>query len=211
MILDDHVAGQRAVVGQNHVVAQQHVVGDVAVGEDMVVRPHHRRLAVACGAVHGDVFAEGVVVADACPRCAALPFQVLRLETDGGEREKLVTCADLGVAVDDDVRMQPVSLAKRDVPADDAVRANNTVAAESGPGMNDCGGMNLRHDVRLVGYELPARVKVISASLTTSPRTVQTPLALATLPRALSSSMSICSTSPGLTGLRHFTLSAAMK
>ena len=36
--------------------------------------------------------------------------------------------------VDDDVRVQSVPLAKRDVLADDAVRANNTVAAESGPG-----------------------------------------------------------------------------
>ena len=125
-----------------------------AIRHDVIVRPHHRRLAVAGGAVHGDVFAEGVAVADARPCRAAFPFQVLRLEADGGEREKLVAAADLGMPVDDDVRVQSVPLAKRDVLADDAVRANGTVAANGGSRMDDCAGMDLRHGVRLAGCYL---------------------------------------------------------
>ena len=161
--------------------------------------------------MHCHVFSEGVTVAYACPCRATLPFQVLSLEADGGEGEKLVAAADLGVTIDNDVRMQPVRLAKRDVPADDAVRTDFTIVANGCIGMNDCAGMNLGQGVRLDGYSLPMREKVISASLTTSPPTVQTPRALATLLRALSSSISICNTSPGLTGLRHFTFSADMK
>ena len=161
--------------------------------------------------MHCHIFSEGVTVADACPCRATLPLQVLSLDADGGEWEKLVAAANLSVTIYNDVRMQPVRLAKGDVPADDTVRTDFTIVANGCIGMNDCAGMNLGHGVRLDGHSLPMREKVMSASLTTSPPTVQTPRALATLLRALSSSISICNTSPGLTGLRHFTFSADMK
>ena len=54
-------------------------------------------------------------------------------------------------------------------------------------------------------------MNVTSASLTISPSTLQTPLALPILPRDFVSSTSMTSTSPGTTGLRHFTSSADMK
>ena len=54
-------------------------------------------------------------------------------------------------------------------------------------------------------------MKVTCASLTTSSFTLQTPLALQIFPRALVNSTSMISTSPGRTGLRHFTSFAAMK
>ena len=52
--------------------------------------PTDRDLAVAGGAVDGDGFAEGVVVADLGAGDAALPFQVLRLQTDAGEGKDFV-------------------------------------------------------------------------------------------------------------------------
>ena len=54
-------------------------------------------------------------------------------------------------------------------------------------------------------------MNVISASLTGSPFTEQIPFARPIFPRDLVSSTSIVSVSPGRTGLRHLTLSAAMK
>ena len=54
-------------------------------------------------------------------------------------------------------------------------------------------------------------MNVTAASLTTSPFTLHTPLALPILPRNLVSSTAITRVSPGRTGLRQRTLSADMK
>ena len=104
--------------------AQRAIVRDVAVGQDVIVRADARDLAVAGRAVDGDVFAEGVVVADFRARDAALPFQVLRLQSDAGEGKNFILLAQLRVAVNDDVRMQFAFVAQRDVFADDAIRAD---------------------------------------------------------------------------------------
>ena len=79
--------------------------------------------------MHCHIFSEGVTVADACPCRATLPLQVLSLDADGGEWEKLVAAANLGVTIYNDVRMQPGRLAKGDVPADDTVRTDFTIVA----------------------------------------------------------------------------------
>ena len=109
MVLHGHVPGQRRDVGHDDVVAQRAIVRDVAVGQDVIVRADARDLAVAGGAVDGDVFAKGVVVADFRARDAALPFQVLRLQPDAGERKNFIFLAQRRVAVNDDVRMQSAS------------------------------------------------------------------------------------------------------
>ena len=93
VILHRHVAGQRRDVGHDDVVAERDVVRDVAVGQDVIVRADGRDFAVAGGAVDGDVFAKGVVVADLRARDAALPFQVLRFQADAGERENFILLA----------------------------------------------------------------------------------------------------------------------
>ena len=79
MVLDGHVAGERRDVGHDDVAAQRAIVRDVAVGKDVIARADARDFTVAGRAVNGDVFAEGVAVADFGARDAALPFQVLRL------------------------------------------------------------------------------------------------------------------------------------
>ena len=55
--------------------------------------PTRGHFAVAGRAVDGDVFAEGVVVADLRARDAALPFQILRLESDAGEGKDFILLA----------------------------------------------------------------------------------------------------------------------
>ena len=81
----------------------------------------------------GDVFAEGVVVADLRAGDAALPFQILRLQPDAGEGKNFVLLAQPRVAVNDDVRMQLAARAQRDVLADDAIRPDLAVRADPAP------------------------------------------------------------------------------
>ena len=90
MILDGHMARQRRHVGHDDVVAQRAIVRDVTVGQDGVVRTDARDFAVAGRAVNGDVFAEGVAVADFRAGDAALPFQILGFQPEAGEREDFV-------------------------------------------------------------------------------------------------------------------------
>ncbi len=112
---------QRRHVGHDDVVAQRDVVRDVAVGQDVIVRADARDFAVAGGAVDGDVFAKGVVVADFGAGDAAFPLQVLRLQSDAGERENFISFPELRVAVNDDVRMKFAAVAQHDVLADNAI------------------------------------------------------------------------------------------
>src|SRR3954449_1370656 len=90
----------------------------------------------------------------------------------------------------------------------------HTIGADAATGtyrglrMHDRRRMNFRafHD-----RSASTSIKVTSASLTGSELTEQTPLARPILPRDLVSSTSIRRVSPGRTGFRHLTLSAAMK
>ena len=64
VIADLDMAGERAVVGKDHVVADHAVVRDVAVGEEVSAAADARDRARRGAAMHGDEFAEGIVVAD---------------------------------------------------------------------------------------------------------------------------------------------------
>src|SRR5436190_8854535 len=116
--------------------------------------------------------------------------------------------------------MQTAPGPQRDVFADHAKRSNLATGANLRPRVNHRGRMllNLGHTgfsshrfQRIVVIQPCAIMNVTSASLTTWLFTEQTPLALPTLPRALVNSTSMTSVSPGRTGLRHLTFSAAMK
>ena len=76
-------------------------------------------------------------------RQAALPFQVLRLQSDAGEGKNLVAFAQHGVAVNHDVRMQPAIVPQHHVFADDTVRPDDAAGADLGFGVDhgiaDCG------------------------------------------------------------------------
>ena len=150
---------------------------DVAIGENSIVRTDAGRLAVAGGAVDGDVFAEGIAVADVRARHAALPFQVLRFQPDAGEGENFVFLSQLRMAVNHNMRMELAFAAERHVFADNAVRPDVAIVADRALGMDDGGGINCMRS------SASSNMKVTSASLTGSPSTVQTPLALPILPR----------------------------
>src|SRR5687768_7759191 len=101
--------------------------------------------------------------------------------------------------------MQEALISQHNVRPDDAVRTDLAVCAYLRFWIDDRSGMNGGHD------QESRMMKATSASLTTLPLTEQRPLALPILPRDLVSSTSIIRTSPGFTGVRHFTFSADMK
>src|SRR5262245_65322983 len=85
MILHPHVACERAYIGYDDVMADVGSVRQVTRSEDVIVRPHDSRFAVAGGAVYGDIFPECIVSADYMPSDPPAPFQVHRLHLDAGE------------------------------------------------------------------------------------------------------------------------------
>src|SRR5260370_3230589 len=101
VVLDGHMHRKCSHIGNNDVVPQPIVMGDVAVSQNVVVGADLRHLAVACGAVNRNAFAKCVVIADFGSCQAALPFQVLSLQSDAGELKKFVAAADSIVPLSD--------------------------------------------------------------------------------------------------------------
>ena len=73
-VFDDDVTSKGGDVGHDDMIAQLAVVGDMGVGEQVIVRANNGGVALGSGAMDGDIFADGVVVANACPRAATFPF-----------------------------------------------------------------------------------------------------------------------------------------
>src|SRR5258708_37669619 len=117
-------------------VAQLHIVGDVRIGKDMIIGSDGRDLAIAGCAVDRDIFTEGVVIADLGAGNAPFPFQVLGLETNAGEREELIASANRGVAVNNNMRIQPAAGANHSVAAHNTIGANLTPGADLRAGMD---------------------------------------------------------------------------
>src|ERR1039458_448423 len=122
MILHRHMPREGCHIRHDDVIAQPHVMRDVSVGEDMIVRPYHRYLAIARGTVDSHAFAEGVVLTYLCSRHAALPFQILGLEPNASERIDDIPLPQPRVAIDYHVRMQPAIRPEFHVFPDDAIR-----------------------------------------------------------------------------------------
>ncbi|MFN9957234.1 MAG: hypothetical protein ACK55I_29370, partial [bacterium] len=100
VVADDDMPGQGGEVGHDDPVAHLDVVGQVGVGQEMVVGTHPGDAAVGGGAVHADVLAEDVAVADAQARAAAAVLEVLGLGPDAGEGDQLAGGAEGGEALD---------------------------------------------------------------------------------------------------------------
>ena len=139
----DNVASQSCGVGQDDVVADHAIMRDVGVGHDeRVIADASEASAFGRAAIDGDKFADSVVVADFEARGFVFVAQVLRGESDGGEREEAIAGADFCRAFDDDVRDELAGFAEFDV------RANSTVGADFAgwvnfrSGIEDGGGMD---------------------------------------------------------------------
>ena len=132
----------------------------------------------------------------------------LRCRPERSERINDRAGSDAGMASEMNVSYQACPGSEGDVRSDDAIRTDRAVRANGSFGMNNGGWVDLRsfHD-----SFASTSMNVTSASLTGSEFTEQTPFARPIFPRDFVNSTSMTSVSPGRTGLRHLTLSAAMK
>jgi hypothetical protein len=144
MIAHDDMSRQSGVVGENRLVPDYAIVRDVRVGEEEITVADDRFLAGTRAAMDGGKFAEGVALADFEMGRLALVFQVLRLEADGRVRKKFIPRANFARPFDRRVMTDLAALAQFNVRADDGVGSDLHAAAETGFGINDGGGMNLR-------------------------------------------------------------------
>jgi hypothetical protein len=103
----------------------------------MIVGTDLRHFAVAGRAVDGNAFTKCIFIADFGSGQAALPFQVLRLESNAREREKFVAASDSSMAIDDHMWMQSATRAQNDVLADDTIGPDLAVYANLRLGMYD--------------------------------------------------------------------------
>ena len=109
------VTGERRGVCHYNLVSQKAIVRDVRLRHQQIsVADLGQTAAALRAAMNGDEFADVISIADfnAC-RFAAV-FQILRRKSDGNERENFIVIADLRIAVNDDVRFEPVIFAQND-------------------------------------------------------------------------------------------------
>jgi hypothetical protein len=93
--------------------------------------------------VNRDIFPERVVVPDFRARHSAFPLQVLRLQPEAREWKNFVSLPQLGVPVNDHVRMQPAPRAQYDVFANDAIRPDFAIRSDLRLGMDN--GRRVNH------------------------------------------------------------------
>src|SRR5437762_6688687 len=94
--------------------------------------------------MNGNMFAESIVLADFRASDSTAPLHVLGFQPKADERKNFVASAQHGMAVNDDVRVEPAIVTERNMLADDAARADLAIAADLRFGMNDCGRMDHR-------------------------------------------------------------------
>src|SRR5436190_5491757 len=192
-----------AGVGEDGVIADLAVVREMHVSHDPVVVADPRDADIERGAaIHRDVLADGVAVADLDRRVLAAILLVLRRRAERGKMEDLVVAADLDAAVEHDVRADPCALAHLDLRTDDAVRTDRDVARELRRGVDQRRPVDLAHLPAI-----PCMAQRIVASATTWPTTRATQPNLLMPRNSRSMCTSISSWSPGTTGFLKRALS----
>src|SRR5215472_4304720 len=183
------------------------------VGHDEGVAADTRRAyTFQSSAVDGDVFANNVAVADFQPRGLAAVGDVLRIAADYGKGKNLVVGAEARRSTQNNVGDQPAVLAQLDARTDDGIGTN---FARRG---NFCRWIHhgRRMDIHGRSYDscAPAEVsgfvtrrssrrQLMTASQATLSPKYALPNMRPALPRQTSTSTSMRSWSPGITGLRN--------
>ena len=140
IVLHRDVAGQGGAIGQDAMVADGAVVTDVGVGHDQAVAANAGSATASLrSAGDGDVFADGVVIADLERGGFATVFQILRGDSQAGEGIDTIPGPQARLAVQYDVRNQLAVLAHLDIRTDGAIGAYDTgVWNESRSSHNGC-------------------------------------------------------------------------
>ena len=138
-----HVAAQGCGVGQDDVIADYAIVSHMSVGHDERLIADARQAAAFCGAaIDGDKLPDTVVVADLKAGRLAAVTQILRRQSDGGEREEAVAGANFRRAGDSNVGDQLAIFAQLSISANRAIGADFAGGVNLRARIEDCGGVD---------------------------------------------------------------------
>ena len=115
------------------------------------VRVSHQKIVVSdacvptaalCAAMDIHVLAKDVVIPDREKGFLALELEILRLQPDRSEWIELVMLSDGRRSFNDDMRLEPATLANPDPVSDRAIRSDRHIGAEFSSGADNRCGMN---------------------------------------------------------------------
>src|SRR6185437_11337844 len=209
---EDHAIADADMSAKQRVVREYYAVADLAVVTDVTANHHHaaiadlRDAAVVLGAgVDGDVLADVAFRADHESGRTAPVFDGLGRRAKRTERLNDRAWPDRGVTGDTDMPNEATAIAKCDIRADGAIGTNRAIASDDGP-ICDPG-----RRIDLARAHISEIMAPTSASATTRPPTLASPLYHHMFRRWALSVMWYSIVSPGTTGRRNFALSIVMK
>jgi hypothetical protein len=142
------MSAQRGPVCHDDVAADLTIMGDVGVGHDeVVVADASARSTLDGAAVDGDKLANHVVIANFESRRLAGVGNILRRQSDGGEREEVVVVANFRGAFDHHVRREMAALAQFHLGSNDAVRPNGARRVDFAFSVDDRRGMDGHREI----------------------------------------------------------------
>ena len=133
---------QQGPIRESDVASQQAVVSHVTVGHEEIVRADDGLFPDLAGAVHGDVLAENILVANKQPGGLALVLHILRRVADDTARVKPVAGSDTAHAGEVNMGPHPAFRAERDVLVNDRESADHDGRVQLGIGVDDSGRMD---------------------------------------------------------------------
>ena len=147
MIFHEDVARQGNGIARHDMVPQPAIMRHVPVGQQRVVVPDQRIVAVVGRGVHGHVFSKHVARADANAGISPLVLQILSFRADIRVRKNFTIRAELGVTFDARVMMDLRARAHPHFSRQVGERTDLNVRAELHTRFDDCGRMySISHD-----------------------------------------------------------------
>ena len=143
VVADRDVACESRSVRENRVVPHLAFVGNVRVAEEEIAVSDAGWSLGCRSSVHGDVFAEGIIVADV--EMGGRPFlelEVLSPASESSEGKGLAALADSRVALDDDVGMEASIVTEGHVITNNAIGPNLAIGTDLRFGRNESGRMD---------------------------------------------------------------------
>ena len=131
-VVDHYFTGDFGGIANDATITDFDVVGHVHTFHKQVVATHYSAAFGGCAAVDGDVFADGVVVANLGCGFLALEFEVLRDGTDDSTGENDVVTAHARAAKQRNAVHQFVAVADDDIFVDIAERTDFAIIANDG-------------------------------------------------------------------------------
>ena len=102
IVVNLHLAGKLCRVTDDASVADDTVMCHMHILHQQVTIAYDSLSLGGCATADGDIFTDGVVVANLTSRLLTLEFQILRFGGYAGTREEFITIADTGTEMDGD-------------------------------------------------------------------------------------------------------------